>query len=185
MAMRKIVVSQIISLDGVFEHPEFSQPYRRAEQMALKLEELREADALLLGRITYEDFAAAWPQMGGGEYAERMNSYPKYVASKSLTVTTWNASVLQGDLPAAIGALKEQPGRDLLIYGSGTLVASLARHDLVDEYHLMLCPLTVGTGRRLFPEGVGATFQLVGSRAFDSGVVFLTYRRAPQAAAAE
>lgn len=185
--MRKVVVSQLISLDGVFEHPEFSMPYRRTEQMAMKLDELREADALLLGRITYEEFAASWPQMAeiGGEYAERMNSYPKYVASKSLTVTTWNASVLQGDLPAAIGALKEQPGRDLLIYGSGTLVESLARHDLVDEYHLMLCPLTVGTGRRLFPEGVSATFQLAGSRAFDSGVVFLTYRRAPQAAAAE
>ena len=185
--MRKVIVSQLISLDGVIEHPEFSAPYRRAEQMALKLDELREADALLLGRITYEEFAASWPELAasGGEYAERMNRYPKHVASTSLTAAAWNTSVLQGDLPAAIGALKAQPGRDLLVYGSGTLVASLARHDLVDEYHLMLCPLTVGTGRRLFPEGVGATFQLTGSRAFDSGVIFLTYRRAPQTAAAE
>jgi len=93
--------------------------------------------------------------------------------------------VLEGDLPAAIGALKAQPGRDILTFGSGTLVESLARHDLIDEYRLMLCPLTVGTGRHLFPEGISATFQLAGSRAFDSGVVLLTYHRAPQAAAAE
>ena len=184
--MRKVVVSEFVTLDGVFEHPEWSMPYHsfgHAVQMAMKLDELRAADALLFGRVTYEGMAEAWPQMAtiAGEYAERMNSYPKYVASTTLVDPTWNASVIAGDLPTAIRDLKGQPGRDLLVFGSGTLVADLARHDLIDEYRLMLFPIVVGTGRRLFPDGLSANLDLVETTPYDSGAVLLTYRRALQA----
>ena len=183
--MRKVVVSEFVTLDGVFEHPEWSMPYHsfgHTVQMAMKLDELRAADTLLFGRITYEGMAEAWPQMAtiAGEYAERMNSYPKYVASTTLTEPTWNASVIAGDLATAIRDLKVQPGRDLLVFGSGTLVADLARHDLIDEYRLMLFPVVVGTGRRLFPDGFSANLELVATTPYDSGAVLLTYRRAPQ-----
>jgi dihydrofolate reductase len=183
--MRKVVVSEFVTLDGVFENPEWSMPYHsfgHTVQMAMKLDELRAADALLFGRITYEGMAASWPQMTaiGGEYAERMNSYPKYVASTTLTDPTWNASVLAGDLPTAVRELQAQPGRDLLVYGSGTLVADLARHDLIDEYRLMVFPIVLGTGRRFFPDGFSTTLKLAETTPYDSGAVLLTYRRATQ-----
>lgn len=183
--MRKVVVSEFVSLDGVFEEPAWTSPFRSAEGEAFKFAELQAADALLLGRVTYEGFAAAWPGMAAetGAYGAMMNGYPKYVASTTLESTTWNASVLRGDLATAVAALKDRPGRDLLVFGSGRLVAGLMAHGLVDEYRLLVFPVVLGRGRRLFPEGAEATLRLVETRAFASGVVALTYRPAVAAAA--
>ncbi|HET8626134.1 MAG TPA: dihydrofolate reductase family protein [Thermomicrobiales bacterium] len=184
--MRKLVVSEFVSLDGVFEEPAWTFAFLSDEQEAFKFAELKAADALLLGRVTYEGFAAAWPGMAEqtGEYGAMMNGYPKYVASTTLTTPTWNASVLRGDLATAVAALKDQPGRDLLVFGSGQLVAGLMAHGLVDEYRLLVFPVVLGRGRRLFPEGAEATLRLVEARPFGSGVVALTYRPAAAPAAA-
>ena len=181
--MRNVVVSEFVTLDGAFEHPEWSIPYHtfeHTEQMAFKFAELRDADALLLGRVTYEGFAEAWPQMADqtGEFGAMMNSYPKYVASTTLKTATWNASVIKGDLATEIRALKGLPGKDILVLGSGTLIQALRQHDLIDTYRLMIFPVVVGRGRRLFDEAIPATLQLTETKAYDSGVVALTYARA-------
>jgi dihydrofolate reductase len=178
--MRKLVVSEFVTLDGVIEDPAWTFPFRSEEQEAFKLAELKAADALLLGRVTYEGFAAAWPRMAEqtGEYGAMMNGYPKYVASTTLERAEWNASLLRGDLAEEITKLKAQPGRDILVFGSGRLVETLLRHELVDEYRLLVFPVVLGRGRRLFPEGLGTTLQLVEARPFSSGVVALTYRPA-------
>src|SRR5215210_1965646 len=184
--MRKLVVSEFVTLDGVFEDPAWTVPYRSEEGERYKFAELKAADALLLGRVTYEGFAAAWPGMAEqtGEYGAMMNGYPKYVASTTLETTTWNASLLRGDLGEAVAALKAQPGRDILVFGSGRLVADLMGRGLVDEYRLLVFPVVLGRGRRLFPEGAQAALQLAEARAFGSGVVALTYRPAAQEGAA-
>jgi dihydrofolate reductase len=184
--MRKVVVSEFVSLDGVFEEPAWTFDFHSDEGHAFKFAELQAADALLLGRVTYEGFAAAWPGMAEqtGEYGAMMNGYPKYVASTTLETTTWNANLLRGDLGEAVAALKAQPGRDILVFGSGRLVADLMGRGLVDEYRLLVFPVVLGRGRRLFPEGTQATLQLAEARAFGSGVVALTYRPAAQEGAA-
>lgn len=184
--MRKVVVSEFISLDGVIENPAWTFQFESEERDQYKFNELKAADALLLGRVTYEGFAAAWPGMAEqtGEYGAWMNGYPKYVASTTLDKTEWNASLIEGDLGTAIKQLKEQPGRDILIFGSGTLVASLLREDLVDEYRLMTFPIVLGEGQRLFTEGLKTTLELAEVTPLGAGVVVLTYHRAAQAAAA-
>jgi len=178
--MRKLVVSEFVTLDGVIEDPAWTFPYRSEEQERYKFAELKAADALLLGRVTYEGFAAAWPQMAEqtGEYGAMMNGYPKYVASTTLDTVEWNASLLKGEIAEEVAGLKRQAGRDILVFGSGRLVETLLRHDLVDEYRLLVFPLVLGRGRRLFPEGPVITLELVEAKSFNSGVVALTYRPA-------
>ncbi|MFC4779113.1 dihydrofolate reductase family protein [Paenibacillus sp. GCM10023252] len=177
--MRKIIVSEFMSLDGVMENPAWTFPFASPEQDAFKFKELQEAGALLLGRVTYEGFAQAWPNMLAetGEYGQWMNDYPKHVVSTTLENPEWNnSSVIQGDLAEEIAKLKDQPGRDLLVFGSATLVQSLLKLNLVDEYRLMTYPVVVGTGKRLFEEGLPNTsLKLAGSETFSSGTIVLTY----------
>ncbi len=178
--MRKLVVSEFVTLDGVIGDPTWTFPFHSEEQNAFKFAELKAADALLLGRVTYEGFAAAWPRMAEqtGEYGAMMNGYPKYVASTTLDRAEWNATLLKGEIAEEVAGLKRQAGRDILVFGSGRLVETLLRHDLVDEYRLLVFPVVLGCGRRLFPEGFATTLELVEARPFSSGVVALTYRPA-------
>lgn len=181
--MRKVVVSEFVSLDGVMEDPRWTFQFESEDRNQYKFDELAAADALLLGRTTYEGFAAAWPQMAEqtGEYGAWMNGYPKYVASTTLEEPLeWNASLVGEDIAGEISALKQQPGKDILVFGSADLVNTLVEHDLVDEYRMMVFPVIVGNGKRLFADGIGTkSLELVGTKTFDSGVVVLTYR--PQA----
>lgn len=178
--MRRVVVSEFISLDGVVEDPRWTFGFSSDDRDQFKFDELAASDALLLGRVTYEGFAAAWPQMEEqtGEYGSWMNGYPKHVVSTTLEAPLeWNNSTLvEGDVADEVSRLKDQPGKDILIFGSGDLVNTLMQHDLIDEYRLMVFPVVVGSGKRLFDEGSGTkSLKLVGTRAFDSGAVVLTY----------
>jgi dihydrofolate reductase len=182
--MRNIVWSVYISLDGVVQEPgEWSIPYFSDDLATYKSDELAASDALLLGRITYEGFAAAWPTMEEveGDFAVRMNTLPKYVASTTLATADWNNStIIRDNVPARVAELKRGPGADILIGGSATLAKTLMEHDLIDEIRMLLHPICVGTGTRLFDgetESIG--LRLVDApRAFESGVVALTYRGA-------
>src|SRR5438270_4510728 len=150
--MRKLKLAMYVSLDGVVEDPAWTGPYWNDQLSDLQAEYLYSSDALLLGRVTYEGFAAAWPGMeeSTGDFGKKMNSMPKFVASKTLDNGEWNATIIKGDLIVEVAALKEQPGQDLLIYGSGDLVDELTRNGLIDEYRLMVHPVVVGSGKRLF-----------------------------------
>jgi dihydrofolate reductase len=177
--MRNVVVSEFVTLDGVMEDPSWSFPYYSEEQEKYKLDELLASDALLLGRVTYEGFAAAWPTMTDEQgFADRMNSLPKYVATRTLKDLAWNNShVLEGDIAGAVSELKQQPGQDILVGGSAQLVQTLTEHDLVDEYRLMVFPVTVGKGNRVFADGAATKiFELIKARTFASGVSVQTYR---------
>jgi dihydrofolate reductase len=185
--MRKVIVSEYVTLDGVMEDPGGAEGFKHggwsfgfggAEQQQYKFEELFACDALLLGRRTYEGFAAAWPNMPGtGAYGERMNSLPKYVASTTLSEVTWNATLIKGDLAEEISRLKQEAGQDVLIFGSGELVHTLHERDLIDEYRLMIFPIVLGSGKRLFPGGnEKKVLKLVETRTLGSGVVLLTYQ---------
>lgn len=178
--MRKVVVSEFVSLDGVMEDPMWTFQFESDDRNQFKFDELAAADALLLGRVTYEGFAAAWPQMEEqtGEYGAWMNGYPKYVASTTLEgPLEWNNSTLiDGDVAEEVSQLKQQSGKDILVFGSATLVNTLIQHDLVDEYRIMIFPIVVGTGRKLFEEGAeNKALKLVDTKTFSSGVVVLTY----------
>jgi dihydrofolate reductase len=178
--MGRVVVSEFVTLDGVMEAPnQWSFQFGRSdEQNQYKFDELMASDALLLGRVTYQGFAAAWPTMpGAGAYGERMNSLPKYVVSTTLTEVEWNASLVKGPLADEVSRLRQQTGQDILVFGSGKLVNQLTQHDLVDEYRLMVFPVVLGNGQRLFPEGGGQkALRLVETKAFSSGAVVLTYQ---------
>jgi dihydrofolate reductase len=189
VAVRKVVVSEFVSLDGVMEDPSWESPFRGEEQEKFKFDELVAADALLLGRTTYEDFAAAWPDMmehyegprreALGEYTDMMNGYPKHVASTTLKEPLgWNNSTLiKGDIPEEVSSLKQQEGKDILVFGSAQLVRTLMRHGLVDELRLMVFPIIVGKGKHLFEDGEdGRILELVDSKTFGTGVVSLAYR---------
>jgi len=177
--LRKVVVSEFVSLDGVVEEPMWTFQFAGEEQDKFKFDELAASDALLLGRVTYEGFAAAWPQMAEqtGEYGAMMNGYPKYVASTTLEEPLeWNAALIGENVAEEISRLKQQPGKDILVFGSVSLVNTLMHHGLVDEYRLMVFPIVVGSGKRLFEDGSGTTvLKLAESKTFDSGVVVLTY----------
>ncbi|MGZ4349440.1 MAG: dihydrofolate reductase family protein [Solirubrobacteraceae bacterium] len=188
--MRRIVVTEFVSTDGVMEDPGGAEGFRHggwtfkfndAEGMKYKLDETLDHGALLLGRVTYECFAKAWPGMSDDVgFADKMNSMPKYVVSKTLTEATWNNStILSGDLAQEVAALKEQDGRDILVAGSASLVRGLTDLGLVDEYRLMVFPIVLGEGKRLF-DGIGdaATLELVDARPLSSGTVILTYHGA-------
>lgn len=175
----KIVVTQFITLDGVIEAPnERSFPYWNDNIAKLKLDELMAADAHLLGRVTYEGFAAAWPdRTDEAGFADRMNNLPKYVVSTTLEKAEWNNStILKTDVAVQIAELKKQPGGDILVAGSATLVETLIAHDLVDEYHLLTYPIVVGKGKRLFKDGSHTKLKLIETKPYDSGVVLLRYQ---------
>ncbi len=178
--MRKLTVTEFVSLDGVMAAPKWSIPYWCDELAKFKYTELMAGGALLLGRKTYETYARAWPPRAGVDgYADRMNSIPKYVVSTTLTQANWNNSTVIGkDITAAIRELKAQPGGDILVFGSGKLVVYLMQHDLVDEYHLLVYPVVLGHGQRLFPAGSRANLQRVASQSFASGAMALVYQSA-------
>ncbi|MDX1612680.1 MAG: dihydrofolate reductase family protein [Candidatus Promineifilaceae bacterium] len=145
---------------------------------AFKDEESETSDALLLGRVTYEGFAAAWPE-SKDEGADYFNSVRKYVVSTTLEEAEWNNSImLKDNVMAEIGKLKQQPGRNIMVHGSGKLVRTLMQHDLVDRYRFLVYPLVLGKGQRLFVEGSKAALQLVETQSFSSGVVALIYEPA-------
>ncbi len=172
-----------VSLDGVVESPEkWSFPFWSDETQKFKVDELRATDALLLGRVTYEGFAAAWPGRKGDAFADRFNSMPKFVASRTLNKLEWNNShLIKGDLAAEVSKLKQQPGQDIVIHGSPGLIRSLLPHDLIDEFRLLVYPLVLGRGKHLFDEGSQANLKLVESTKFSKGVVKLVYRPADKA----
>ncbi len=174
--MRKIVVTEFVSLDGVMEDPSWTFPYWNDEIANFKGEESSASDALLLGRVTYQGFAAAWPE-SEDEGADYFNSVRKYVISETLKEPLeWNNSTLIKDnIVEEISNLKQRDGKDITVHGSATLVQTLIQHDLVDLYRLLVYPLVVGTGKRLFQEGIPATLKLLESQSFSSGVVALVY----------
>lgn len=187
--MSKLFVTEFVSLDGVMEAPGGEPTHPHAgwvfdfmgeEQMAWKLAETMEAESLLIGRVTYEGFAAAWPDRDG-EFADKMNTMPKHVASTTLAgELAWtNSTVLQGDVLEAVGKLKEGDGGPIMIAGSCTLVHALHNAGLIDEYRLMIFPVVLGSGLRVFPDTPDKTaLKLVDSQVFESGVIVHTYHRA-------
>jgi dihydrofolate reductase len=191
--MRKVVVSVFVTLDGVmedpggaegFEHGGWQIPFFDEDLNRYARELLFASDALLLGRVTYQQFAAAWPSITDEEgFADRMNSLPKYVASTTLQEPlAWNATLLTGEVAEAVAKLKQQPGGDLLVQGSGQLARTLLRHKLIDAYQLWVHPVVLGSGRRLFGDGAPpTTLRLVDTKATGSGVLLLTYQPAPKA----
>ena len=184
--MRKLIVSEFVTLDGVMEAPggEEGHPhsgwvfdYHSPEQERYKLDETLQAEALLLGRVTYEGFAAAWPERGG-EFADKMNNMPKYVVSTTLEGLDWSSStLLEGDPVEAVRKLKEGDGGPILVAGSCTLVHTLLGAGLVDELRLMIFPVVLGSGRRLFPESKDKLpLELAAAEQFSTGVIVNTYR---------
>ena len=191
--MGRIVITEFVSLDGVMEDPGGSEDFkyggwsfeisRGDEGDRFKLDEAMGSEALLLGRVTYEGFAEAWPSREG-EFADKMNSMPKYVVSSTLTQPEWaNSTVLEaGDLVEAVSKLKQQADGDVVVHGSVQLAQTLIAHDLVDELRLMVFPVVLGTGKRLFGDpGEKKTLRLVDSKVVGDGVVILTYAAAPPA----
>lgn len=180
--MRRIVATEYVTLDGVMDEPgKWSGPFFGDEAIKFKYDELFASDALLLGRVTYDGFASAWPTMEGtGDFGERMNGMPKYVVSTTLQNPSWNNShVISANVVEEIAKLKEEPGQDLLLAGSGKLLHTLMEHDLVDEYRLMLHPIVLGSGKRLFEnENQAKTLKLVETKPFATGIVILTYHPA-------
>ncbi|MBJ6110757.1 dihydrofolate reductase family protein [Hymenobacter sp. BT523] len=176
--MCKVVAAEYLTLDGVMENPAWTAPYFNDELGEFQGELMQAADALLLGRVTYEAFAGAWPNMPDAPGAALMNRLPKHVASRTLQTAEWNAEIIQGDVAAAVAKLKEEPGQNLLIYGSGQLVEYLRQHQLIDTYRLMVFPLVRGTGKRLFTAEIGSEFTLKSSHTTRTGVLVLTYERA-------
>jgi len=184
--MGRIIVTEFVSLDGVMEDPGGSEDFRhggwtfeipRGEGDDFKLTETRETDALLLGRVTYEGFAEAWPSRDG-EFADKFNTMPKYVVSSTLRDPTWtNTTVLDGDVPAAVGRLRESFDGDLVVHGSAQLAQALLEHDLVDELRLMVFPVVLGSGKRLFADTSEkkTPLRLADSKLVGDGVMILTY----------
>jgi dihydrofolate reductase len=179
--MRKLVVTEFVSLDGVMENPAWTFPYWNDEIAAFKGEETAGSDALLLGRVTYEGFAAAWPTRTGEDSgADYFNGVRKYVATTTLDKVEWNNSViLKGDLKAEIEKLKGQDGTNITVHGSGRLVRWLMDNGLVDTLRLLVYPVVLGKGQRLFDDGAQATLNLVEARPVGTGgVVAMIYEPA-------
>jgi dihydrofolate reductase len=189
--MRKVVAVEYVTVDGVMTDPGgvgeielggWSGAHFDDELARHQFEQLQASDALLLGRVTFEGFAAAWPSMEEteGDFAVRMNSLPKFVASTTLRgPLVWNGVLLEGDVPGEVAKLKAQQGGDLLVYGSGQLVNALHPHGLIDEYQLMVFPVTLGMGEHLFRDGGGKRdLRLSEAKVTESGVAVLTYQPA-------
>jgi dihydrofolate reductase len=177
--MRKIIESTLVSADGVIgDPPRWAMEFRDKEVEADALERLAGSDAMLMGRRTYELFAATWPGQTS-EFAGRMNSIRKYVFSSTLEKADWNnATVISGDVVAEVSKLKQQDGQDLAIYGHGMLARTLLEHGLIDELRLSIHPVLVGTGTLMFREGGKTPLKLVASKTFGTGVVVLSYQLA-------
>jgi dihydrofolate reductase len=192
--MARIVVTEFISLDGVVEDPGGSEDFkyggwsfefnRGEEGDKFKLDEALSADALLLGRVTYEGFAAAWPSREG-EFADKFNGMPKYVVSSTLEEPEWsNSTVLKGDVVEEVSKLRQGPDGDIVVHGSAQLVQTLIAHDLVDELRLMVFPVVLGAGKRLFGDTSDRKrLRLTDSKAVGDGVAILTYEPAGKDAA--
>ncbi len=183
--MRKIIVSEFLTLDGVMEDPGGAEKFpqggwafkyeRGPEGDKFKLDEVMEAGALLLGRTTYEGFAAAWPSRSG-EFADKMNSMPKYVISATLKEAKWNNSkIIESGIVEKVSKLKAMADGDMLVAGSGKLVHLLMQNDLVDEYRLMVYPVILGSGKRLFIDGGEKKLALAETKLFSSGITLLRY----------
>ena len=186
--MGRIVITEFVSLDGVmqapggedFKYKGWSFAFDRGEEGdKFKLDETMESDALLLGRVTYEGFAAAWPSRDG-EFADKFNNMPKYVVSSTLEDPEWNNStVLKGDLVDEVTKLKQKIDGDIYVHGSRQLAQALIEHDLVDELHLMVFPVVLGSGERLFGETSDKkTLRLTDSKTVGEGIAILVYERA-------
>lgn len=175
--MKKIIVSLYISLDGVTEEPAWTAPYFNDQVGEFQNDLLFASEALLLGRKTYQGMAAAWPAMKDEDgFADRMNSLPKYVPTETLDNAEWNANFIKGNVIEEIAKLKQEPGLNILIYGSGELIRSLMKHDLIDEFHFIINPVVVGKGERLFKDDIDQkAFKLVNTRTTDTGVAILSY----------
>jgi dihydrofolate reductase len=182
--MRKVIASELVSVDGVIESPErWAFPYSNDEMEEANAAGMAASDAMLLGRVTYEELAAYWPyQPGGVPMVDYINSVRKLVVSATLEEVEWNNSTLiKGDVAEEIAELKRRPGKDITVLGSGVLVRWLLREGLLDELRLMVFPVVLGGGKRLFEDGVDRKdLELVGSKAFATGVLYLTYRPAGQ-----
>jgi dihydrofolate reductase len=193
--MRKLAVGAFVSLDGVmqapgapnedqeggFVHGGWTVPLFDEELGQMMAETTARAGALLLGRKTYEIFAASWPLLGDEDpIAATLNRIPKYVASRTLKGVEWNnTTLLTGDVAEAVAKLKEEPGGEIQVAGSSDLIQTLIKHDLVDEYRLIVFPVLIGTGKRLFGSGtIPAALKLVDSRTVSTGVTVQTFARA-------
>jgi len=187
--MRRLIVAEFMTLDGVMEAPGFEEHRDGKNAWALRLQseevqgfirdQYANVDAFLLGRTTYQIWAAFWPTIPSDDvFTKQMNDLPKYVVSSTLKEVEWNNSkLLRGDIFAEVAELKRQPGRDIVVAGSADLVNGLMEHDLVDEYQLLLFPIILGSGKHLFRDGIDTRpLRLVNTRAFRSGVVLLTYQ---------
>ena len=185
---RMIIATNYVSLDGVIEDPvgmensglgDWTGPFTRGPAGdKFKLDELLESDAMIYGRRTYDGFAAVWPTIDDPQgFAKRINALPKYLASRSVTTPAWNNTTLLGkDLIGDIRKLKAQPGSNILIYGSASIVHALMAHGLIDQFTLMVYPIVLGSGKRLFPVGTSSRMQLEESRQFGDGIVLLKYK---------
>jgi dihydrofolate reductase len=183
-----IVVTEFVSLDGVMEAPGGGEDFRHGGWTfeinrgdagdKFKLDETLSSEALLLGRVTYEGFAKAWPSRDG-DFADKFNSMPKYVVSSTLEKPEWNNStVLKGDVPKEVAKLRQEKEGDIVVHGSARLVQTLVEHDLVDELRLMMFPVVLGSGKRLFGETSDKKLlRLVDSKIVGDGVAILVYRR--------
>jgi len=189
--MGRIVVTEFMSLDGVVEDPGGAEDFKHGgwsfqisrgdEGDQFKLDETMDSEALLLGRVTYEGFADAWPSREG-EFADKFNNMPKYVVSTTLSDPEWsNSTVISGDVPAEVARVRDEVDGDVVVHGSASLVQTLLDNDLVDELRLMVFPVVLGDGKRLF----GSTsdkkaLELVDSKVVGDGVTILVYRRAAE-----
>ena len=178
--MRRVIVSTYVTLDGVMEAPEkWSLKFWNDEHAKYAHDQLFASDALLMGRVVYEGFADSWPSRRN-EFADRMNSLPKYVVSTTLDEAEWNNStIIRENVAEEVSELKQQPGQDILMHGSAELMHTLKRHDLIDEYRLWVHPILLGSGKCLFREESAAkALRLVDTTTFSSGVVILSYQPA-------
>ncbi|MDB5183509.1 MAG: bifunctional deaminase-reductase domain protein [Candidatus Saccharibacteria bacterium] len=174
--MRKLIVSEFVTLDGVMEAPDmWSFDFQNDKTGEFKKDELFESDALLVGKATYDIFAGSWPSRTG-DFANLMNSIPKYVVTTHDAELTWNNShAIKENIVSEIAKLKEQPGKDILVAGSSVLVKTLLENDLIDELRLFVCPIVLGKGVRLFNDNDTAKFTFVSARPFNTGAVVVTY----------
>jgi dihydrofolate reductase len=174
--MRKLIESTLVSLDGVIEAPERWANFD-AESTALSMKELGNYGAFVMGRVTYEKFFANWGQAASNPYIDLINAMPKYVASRSLTRTAWNATLLGPDPSSAIARLKDQPGKDLIKYGTSRFDDTLVRDHLIDEFRFWIMPVVVGAGQRLFEDvdTSGLSLRLTDETRLENGSVILTY----------
>jgi len=181
--MRKLVAAFFISLDGVVESPDkWHFPYFSDEMGEAIGASIAEADTVLMGRVNYQEWAAYWPNQSGDDqpFADYINNVPKFVVSTTLEKVEWNnATLINGDVAEEITKLKQQPGKNISMSGSGTLAQWLLQNDLLDELRLMLHPIVVGSGKRLFKDGSDQKpLELVDSKTFGTGVLDLTYQPA-------